>query len=88
MSLIGTERTNWAGLLCPLIGIDRKSHFRASGTVLPSTQVGIHAILESGSAAASAATVRVSTENNFRARFPITLREQCGPSARQAHVET
>ena len=26
--------------------------------------------------AASAATVRVSTENNFRARFPITLRER------------
>src|SRR5712691_11640453 len=35
------------------------------GPFLPSTQVGIHATLESCPMAASAATVRVSTENNF-----------------------
>ena len=32
--------------------------------------------------ATSAATVRVSTGNIFRARFLVTLREQCGPPAR------
>ena len=30
----------------------------------------------------SAATVRMSTGNNFRARFPMTLREQCSSPAR------
>ena len=53
-----------------------------------STQVGIQAALEGCSLGTSAATVRVSTGNNFCARFPIKLLEWCGPPARQAHVET
>ena len=42
----------------------------------PVRKFGVHATLKGSPRAASGATVRVSTENNFRARFPITLRER------------
>src|SRR3982074_225087 len=76
-SAYGTKRSSRAGLMMSVDWDRAEVTFQGRGDrFYPSTQVGIHAILESCPMAASAATVRVSTENNFRARFPITLRER------------
>src|SRR5437867_10978738 len=80
---VGTKRTNWTGLV---MSVDWGRPEAVGGGVKPGllTQYASrhHAALESCPNATSAATVRVSTGNHFRASFPITLREQCDPLAR------
>jgi hypothetical protein len=81
-SVVGTNRTNRTGLTMSVDRARPEVISRPRGPILPSTQVGIHANLENCPTAASVATVRVSTGNNFRARFLVTLRKQRGPPAR------
>ena len=61
---------------------------RPRGPILPSTQVGIHANPENCPTAASVATVRVSTGNNYRARFLVTLRKRVARRLEQTYIET